>query len=228
MKKIVMVSFIVLLFSLPLLSKATVKFKQTKVDFGEVDQGKSVKIDFEFENTGDSVLIIKSVKAACGCTAVELEKREYQPGEKGVISVKFDSRQYQGKTRKDAWVYTNDEENAAIRLEISGQITLKYFSVPEIDQETLEFKDAVAGKRYEKTINVRNSGTTDLKVVDLIHDPEIIPEFSRHVIAPDSEAQLKVTFKPLLPGKSVKWLRLRTDSVKRRQILIKIKAEVNE
>lgn len=228
MKKTAIVFLIIFLGSLPLLSKATVKFKQTKVDFGEVDQGKSVKIDFEFENTGDSVLIIKNVKAACGCTGVELEKREYQPGEKGVISVKFDSRQYQGTTRKSAWVYTNDEKNAAIQLEITGQIILKYFSVPELDQEILEFKDVKAGKRYEKTIKLKNTGTSDLKIIDLIHDPEIIPEFSHYVIKPNSEAQLVVTFKPLIPGKSVKWLRLRTDSIKRRQILIKIKADVNK
>ena|GEM_PF-2703783 len=38
---------------------------------------------------GDVMLKITGVKAACGCTVVQLDKREYAPGESGVIKVTY-------------------------------------------------------------------------------------------------------------------------------------------
>lgn len=228
MKRILIIFVIVSICSFSLLSKATIKFKQTNINFGEIDQGKVVKVDFEFENVGDSVLIIDKVHAPCGCTTVKWEKKEYKPGEKGIIPIQFNSRQYHGKVSKSALVYTNDQENATVKLELSGEIILKYFSVPEIETENLDFIAAQVGKRYERTIKIKNTGTSDLKIIDLIHDPEIIPEFSRHIITPNSEAELVVTFKPMEPSKTTKWLRLRTDSFKRRQILIKINTQAEK
>ncbi|UCG49798.1 MAG: DUF1573 domain-containing protein [Phycisphaerales bacterium] len=35
------------------------------------------------------MLKITNVKAACGCTVVQLDKREYAPGESGVIKVTY-------------------------------------------------------------------------------------------------------------------------------------------
>jgi hypothetical protein len=35
------------------------------------------------------MLKITDVKATCGCTVVQLEKREYAPGESGVIKVTY-------------------------------------------------------------------------------------------------------------------------------------------
>ena len=80
-KTFVMISL--LLSSFILLADAEIKFKEKEIDFGEIESGETIDIRYEFENIGDKPLIIKNVSASCGCTSTKLEKREYQPGEKG-------------------------------------------------------------------------------------------------------------------------------------------------
>ncbi len=43
------------------------------------------KADFRFKNTGTKAVTITEIKPSCGCTAVELAKRTYAPGESGEI-----------------------------------------------------------------------------------------------------------------------------------------------
>lgn len=226
MKKILTVYFFVLLFSFSLFSGAVIKFKQTAVDFGEVEEGKYATIQFEFENVGDSLLILKRVLPSCGCTTVGLKKKEFKPGEKGVIPVRFDPRGYYGRITKAITVHTNDKENPEIRLQLSGNIILKNFSESVVDPETLDFEEVKIGKRYKKKVKIKNIGTINLEISDVFHVPEIIPEFSEISIKPKGEAELVVIFKPMQRGGFLKYLRFRTNSYKKRMVLIKISADV--
>lgn len=226
MKKILMVCFFVLLFSFSLFSKATIKFKATTVDFGKVEEGKYAKIQFEFENVGDSVLILKRVLASCGCTTVGLKKKEFKPGEKGVIPVKFDPRGYYGRITKGITVHTNDKQNLTVRLLLSGNIILKNFSESAVEPQMLDFEEVRVGKRYKKKIKIKNIGTINLEITEVFHVPEIIPEFSEISIKPKGEAVLVVVFKPMKRGRFLKFLRIRTNSYKKRMVLIKISAAV--
>ncbi len=228
MKKVLFFSLFIIFLSFSLLSKATIKFKSATVDFGEVDQGKSAEVQFEFENAGDSLLTIKRVLPSCGCTAVSLGKKDYQPGEKGTLPIKFNSTGYYGRVSKLVTVHTNDEQNPTVRITLVGDVSVKNFSLPEIDQETLDFKEVKVGKRYTRKIRVKNAGTIDLEILDLFHDPEIVPEFTQSVIKPNQNAELILIFKPMRPGKFEKYLRCRTNSIKKRYLLVKVSAEVNE
>ena len=49
----------------------TIEFEDPEYDFGEISLGSSVEFSFKFKNTGESPLIIQSVKAACGCTVLK-------------------------------------------------------------------------------------------------------------------------------------------------------------
>jgi len=44
-------------------------------------------VSFRFKNTGERPIIIQSVSTSCGCTVIKPEKREYGPGEVGVLPV---------------------------------------------------------------------------------------------------------------------------------------------
>lgn len=226
MKKMLTVCFIVSLFSLSLLAKATIKFKAIDVDFGKIEEGKIVEVKFEFENVGDSLLTVKRVLPSCGCTTVGLAKKEYKPGEKGEIIVKFDPKGYYGRISKSVMVHTTDPDSSTLRLQLMGDVILKNFSQPAVEPETLELGAIKIGKRYKHKIKIKNIGTTDLDLLEMFHDPEIIPEFSEISIKPKQEAELILIVKPMKTGRFEKWLRVNTNSMQKRLINIRISADV--
>lgn len=226
MKKTLITFFIILLFSFFLFSKATIKFEKTNVDFGKVEEGNFANIQFNFENTGDDLLVIKRVLPSCGCTHVGLKKKEYKPGEKGVIKVKFNPAGYYGRITKAVTVHSNDEKNSSVRLLLTGNIILKNYSEPVVEPESLDFGEVRIGKKYKKKVNIKNIGTINLEISEVFHAAEIIPEFDEISIKPKKEAELTVEFKPMKSGKFLKFLRCRTNSYKRRTLMVRVTAEV--
>lgn len=108
--------------ALSLQAKAIMLFQERKVDFGKIEWGDIAAIEFGFENTGDSVLVIKKISSACGCVIAGLPKKEFNPGEKGTIKVWFKSRGYHGDVTKRLTVKSNDRRHPRIRLQFSGKV----------------------------------------------------------------------------------------------------------
>jgi len=226
MKKIVIISFVICLISFPLFSDATIKFKAQNIDFGDVEEGKFANIKFEFENTGDSVLILEKVLPACGCTTVGVKKKEFKPGEKGELPVKFDPSGYYGRITKIVTVHSNDPANPTIRLRLTGNIILKNYSEAVVEPTEIDFGEVKIGKEYKKVIKIKNTGTINLEIEELFHVPTIIPEFEEIMIKPKETGDMVVRFRPMQPGKYLKFVRIRTNSYKKRLIMIKITADV--
>lgn len=88
-------------------------------NFGEVMDGAKVEHDFEIYNDGAVVLQILSVRAGCGCTATESD-RKIEPGKKGKVHVTFDTRGKGKNARTSVSVQTNDPMNPLIELRMEG------------------------------------------------------------------------------------------------------------
>ena len=73
-------------------------------------------------NEGKSDLVIRKVKASCGCTAIEPEKTVIAPGEKTSIKAIFNSRGKSGRQNKSITVITNDPLASNILLRIQGTV----------------------------------------------------------------------------------------------------------
>ena len=84
-----------------------ISFEKTEYDFGRIYDGERVKCAFKFKNTGQSDLIITSVKGSCGCTVPEYPETPIKPGEGGSISVEFNSSGRKGVQSKAVTVTTN-------------------------------------------------------------------------------------------------------------------------
>ena len=227
MRKISIIFFIVLVISVSIYSEPAIKFKDKKVDFGVVEEGKTKDIPFEFENVGDSLLVIKKISSSCGCTVAELQKREYGPGEKGIIVALFDSRGYFGPVTKSVTVKTNQPKNSRIRLEFFGEVISERYSRLSITPKSVDFGRTLTGKKYLKIFKLKNPGNTELKILEITHPPEIITECSQYTLKSGEKADLLVKFKPLQAGKHASFIRILTDS-RNRFIAIKISARVEE
>ena len=90
--------------------------------FGKLNQGEKVEHAFALSNKGKSDLIIRKVKASCGCTAVQPEKKVIQPGETIQIKTVFNSAGKVGNQNKTITIITNDPKNSKTILWVKGEV----------------------------------------------------------------------------------------------------------
>jgi archaellum component FlaG (FlaF/FlaG flagellin family) len=98
------------------------EFESTEFEFGTIKQQEKVSYKYKFTNTGKTDLVIRKIKASCGCTATSPEKDVIKPGETSFIDVTFNSAGKRGKQRKTITVITNDPKESTTRLTISGVV----------------------------------------------------------------------------------------------------------
>jgi hypothetical protein len=101
-----------------------INFETTSIDYGTIENGADGQRTFSFTNTGNSDLIIKSVKSSCGCTIPKKPSGPIAPGDTNQIVVKYDTKR-QGPFRKTITVTTNIEENPIVALKIKGTVSPK-------------------------------------------------------------------------------------------------------
>jgi len=100
--------------------KAEISFESDVVDYGEVAYGADGIREFKFTNTGDDVLIVARVYSTCGCTIPKKPEDPIQPGESGVIEVKYDTKR-PGPIRRTITVYSNASQEP-YSLKIKGKV----------------------------------------------------------------------------------------------------------
>lgn len=100
-----------------------IQFSETNFDFGTVKQGDELVHTFKINNVGKSNLILRKVKASCGCTATQPDKELVAPGEEANIKVTFNTRGRTGRQNKSITVYSNDPKKSTMLLRISATIT---------------------------------------------------------------------------------------------------------
>lgn len=99
----------------------SVAFSESDFKFGKIKKGDKVEHVYEVTNTGTNPLVISEVKPACGCTVPDYTKDPILPGQKGKITLKFDSTNFDGMVTKQAEVFANVEKSP-ILLTFSADI----------------------------------------------------------------------------------------------------------
>ncbi len=101
-----------------------VEFDLKEFEFGTLKQGEKVVHNFTFKNTGKTDLVIRKIKAACGCTATNPEKMVIKPGETSHITSTFNSAGKKGRQNRTITVITNDPSQSSIVLKMTGNVEL--------------------------------------------------------------------------------------------------------
>jgi hypothetical protein len=105
------------------LAKAPVlNVDNTEFNFGKINQGDKVDHTYVLTNSGKSDLIIRSVKASCGCTAVQPDKQVISPGESVNIKTVFNSAGKVGSQNKTVTIITNDPKHSKMILWVKGEV----------------------------------------------------------------------------------------------------------
>lgn len=97
-----------------------ITFKVTEINYGVIAQNADGVRKFEFTNTGKQPLVLANVIASCGCTVPEWSKEPVKPGEKGEISVKYNTA-IAGTFQKTIRVFSN-AKTSPVFLVIKGEV----------------------------------------------------------------------------------------------------------
>lgn len=123
MKKIVLMTMMLLCSITFASAQAKIEFKETTHNFGQFsEKSPVVSCSFTFTNVGDAPLVINQAIASCGCTVPEYTKTPIQPGESGEIKVTYNGTgKFPGHFKKSITVRTNGEVEMT-RLYIEGDM----------------------------------------------------------------------------------------------------------
>ncbi|MDR0414471.1 MAG: DUF1573 domain-containing protein [Prevotellaceae bacterium] len=100
---------------------AEILFEKTVHDFGAIEYSGNGTYEFQFSNTGTAPLLINSANTTCGCTVPSFSKAPIAPGEKGIITVKYDTTR-QGAISKSITVNSNAKTSPSVVLYIKGEV----------------------------------------------------------------------------------------------------------
>lgn len=196
-------------------------FEGTTHDFGEVARGTPLTHRFKFVNAGDAPIHIQGVHAACGCTAVEVDKgRKYQPGDTGFVEVKLDTTDFAGATVKTVTVMTSE------RLLPDRTLTLKATIRSEIEATPplADFGDVVSKIGAVQTLRLKGIGAFKLEAGEVTSSSELV---EAAVVRDGDGFKVTVTLKPgIKPGFLKETLTVRTNSNHLRELPIPVRATI--
>lgn len=145
----------------------------TEHNFGDIKQGDVVSYDFNITNNGGDVLKIIDVRASCGCTAAQPDKKELKPGESTTIKVTFNSKGRKGAQVKTVRVITNDPEKSDINFVIRCNIIVDQSnSQPSgaslfLPENQFNFGQVKEGTTVSHTFELVNKGSDVLQIKDV-------------------------------------------------------------
>ncbi len=144
-------------------------FSSTTQDAGEVLDTDPVQLAYLFRNTGAGPLTITQVKAACGCTVPELDKKTYMPGESGTLNVTFDPTNKSGAMARNITVFTDSNTSPSLTLIVRALVK----PVVVIEPKVIPFEAVEKGTTASREFKVYGR-TDDFKVTRAtIGDPDI-------------------------------------------------------
>jgi hypothetical protein len=103
---------------------AEITFDTLTLELGSINQGQIVQKKFSFTNTGTDDLEIISVVPDCSCTSSEWTQVLIKPGQKGFVSVEYDSHDDIGKFLKTITVLHTAGDGYTF-LEMTGFVAPK-------------------------------------------------------------------------------------------------------
>ena len=190
-------------------------FSSKVIDFGTIYESDSaLTISFPFRNSSKVRQVLQSISANCGCIYSHCKKYEYDPGEEGVLSVRFNPKGYSGTVDKNIFVYAMAAEDfysdingerkpsaLVAKLTLLGNVVDRdeWRHLPvvmgslRLKRKTVAFEPVKPGASPQMRIMCANVGTQPLRLSSVL-----LPEFATFTtepaeIAPGEEGDIVIT-----------------------------------
>ncbi|RLA57764.1 MAG: hypothetical protein DRR04_12275 [Gammaproteobacteria bacterium] len=171
-----------------------IEFETKDFEFGDIFDDEPQTVKFKFSNVGDGTLVIRELQASCQCTAGELGKRSYEPGESGEITVVFNPKGKRGNQRQYVRVFSNDPDKKQVMINVRGRVRPRIYIDPKLlgfggmrhgQTKTMSFTVSGRGEDFKVTeATIRNSDAFSTKIVGprpMTIDNEDLLQYEIHV-----------------------------------------------
>ena len=172
--KTMLFAMVLLLFSISVqaqVEKAEMTFAKGVYQFGTVkEDAEDVNIEFEFTNSGNSLLTISDVKSEKGIDITSWPKASVAPGEKGVINVVFHPKGNANRIYKKVTVYSNAKKPVET-LSVVGNVTPIPGSVADKYRKSLGNEGLRLKNTYVVLGNITNKDKKE-STIEMINDSD--------------------------------------------------------
>ena len=100
-----------------------VEWKAITQYLGKIQKDQPIDVKFELTNRNDSPLLLKEVKASCGCTGTDFTQEPILPGASTVITATYNAKT-EGVFNKTVKVITNMSKEPLV-LKFNGEVAAK-------------------------------------------------------------------------------------------------------
>lgn len=138
-------------------------FETTSHDFGGVARGSKVEFHFVFTNIYEEDVHVAAVRSSCGCTSVEVTKRDLKTWEKAAVVANFNTRSFLGQRSATLTVTIDKPFYAEVQLRVEGYIRSDIVLHPE----GIDFGNLPQGTPAERSIDISYAGRTDWEILEV-------------------------------------------------------------
>ena len=213
--------------------KAKMVLDTVEVDFGRIlDDVNTEFREITFRNEGDAPLIIHDLRASCGCTVGELDKREYAPGETGVLRVQFRPQGKRNLVRQTVTITTNDASlpNAQARIDVTAFV----MPIVSVDPAVVNLGTLRKGEFVSSFFSVTGLAEDfDIVSIDVIGNDSLSVEVlgRERVSSDEGRAGWKIDVEALFdgtakPGLMRASIRVRTNDPRRESVMVTVTGQV--
>lgn len=209
---------------------AELTLEQSVVDLGTISDEEPKTVKVGFKNSGTGTLTITDLKGSCGCTVPQLAKKDYKPGEGGVIEITFNPHGKRDAQHTTVTIMSND------RVKSNATVAINSIVRPNVmwDPQVVAFNQVGKGKGGKQILTITsrlenfninevtttNPAAFDAKVLET--KAETLPDGK-----PGFVSKVEVTLKPETPvGMAQANMTLRTTNAKTPLINVSTFAEV--
>ena len=196
--------------------------EQDVYNFGTILEGTIITHDFIIENKGSDPLLIPRVRSNCACAVADYSE-EILPGEKGKVTIEFDSRGSSGTVNYKVRGDSNDPNNEYFDLTITGSVDPILIIEPK--KVTLSGN---AGENLETEILISYDKRHPLKVISAESKKgNISVELEEIEVSDQIKYRVKVKSLKKEKGKFSDYVCLKTDSDIYPEKQIRVKLDIH-
>ena len=145
-----------------------------RIDFGNIDEGRSIEATFGLANVSKTSVIIDGVRSGCGCTIPTLTITTLAPGEEMSLPVQFNSQGKPGDQKNVVTVYyypaRKPDEIYLLNLTLSGYVRTRL----SLSSKFVRFDTVHIGEVYEQDFTVSSDLHPTFEVHNVsVSDPQL-------------------------------------------------------
>ena len=198
-----------------------------KIEFGRLQEGRTLEGDIRFANAGKQPVQIQRVQASCGCTTTKIEKMTVEPGDTATVHYSVRTLGFRGLVRKTITVYFTDPKEKELAFVIQGTL----FGELDVTPSFIDFQGVALdmNSSFTQNVTVQNQSGKTLKISVIRATSELLTVSPASATLPAGQSlSVQVILRPSKPATVDTDVWIESDSASRPKISIPVFIQIEK